>query len=63
MIKANKDQITVFKKLRIVNTRNITGDAYKAEGCYDEVANICGQEVHIKCTITSQDVDRYRFAS
>lgn len=63
MIKASEDQIALFKRLRVVSIRDTSGNAYNAQGLYDEIANICGQEVHIKCTISDQDVELYRFAS
>lgn len=63
MIEATDEQIEYFKRVRVVSTRDTSGNAYNAQGFYDEIANICGQKVHIKCTISDQDVDRYRFAS
>lgn len=63
IVEATDEQIESFKMHRVVSTRDTSGNAYNAQGFYDEIANICGQEVHIKCSISEQDVDLYRFAS
>lgn len=53
---ATSKELSLFKTIRILSIRNVTGNAYNAVGCYEEIMHIDNEFIQIKCEISNEDI-------